>query len=454
MKITKIIIPDNQQFQNFELELTYPELHAKAGKPLDKICFIGRNGTGKSTILQTIANFLSSFENPEDDFDFEQLIIQILFNDKKYFVLPQIETIDNSDIEEKIVYLISAKIEEKKDWVSDLLENELNTTEFENLYKEYIAERFTLAEFKQKVLKNAQTIFSPAESHKNLLLEIDKTPKTDVNEALELFKIQPDFHYISNETVNEFWKYLVFLLKKRDDDFKLFLEANQDETYKQLKQRFEELQPSILKTLAEIWNLILDKTGLFFDFRNANNPVQLNDNLLVYIKLKNTDETIPYNRLSTGIRNFIFRIGHILALNFNRKIENSFLLIDEPENSLFPDFLYDIVTLYRQAAPNSQFFTATHSPLIAAQFEPCERVILDFAYNSKVTARKGQSPEGIDPNNLLQVDFEVRNILGKAAIDKWNEFVDIKQRLKFETSENKKKQLFDQYLKLGKIYNF
>ncbi|MBD0255771.1 MAG: hypothetical protein ICV83_08635 [Cytophagales bacterium] len=45
MKIAKIIIPNFQQFKGFELDVTYPEGHAKAGQPLEKVCFMGRNGT-------------------------------------------------------------------------------------------------------------------------------------------------------------------------------------------------------------------------------------------------------------------------------------------------------------------------------------------------------------------------------------------------------------------------
>ncbi|MCD4664371.1 MAG: ATP-binding protein, partial [Bacteroidales bacterium] len=54
MKISKIIIPNFQQFRNFQLDLTYPENHEKAGQPLDKVCFIGKNATGKTTLLSII----------------------------------------------------------------------------------------------------------------------------------------------------------------------------------------------------------------------------------------------------------------------------------------------------------------------------------------------------------------------------------------------------------------
>ena len=50
MKICKIYIKDFEQFQDIELDFTNPE----TGEPLDKICFIGSNGTGKSKLLHII----------------------------------------------------------------------------------------------------------------------------------------------------------------------------------------------------------------------------------------------------------------------------------------------------------------------------------------------------------------------------------------------------------------
>ncbi|MBL0015713.1 MAG: hypothetical protein IPP17_04565 [Bacteroidetes bacterium] len=49
MKIHKIILKDYQQFKDLEIDLTYPVGHEKAGQPLDKVCFIGQSGTGKTT---------------------------------------------------------------------------------------------------------------------------------------------------------------------------------------------------------------------------------------------------------------------------------------------------------------------------------------------------------------------------------------------------------------------
>ena len=51
MKICNIYIKDYDQFSNVDLDFTDPE----TGRPANKVCFIGRNGTGKSKILKIIS---------------------------------------------------------------------------------------------------------------------------------------------------------------------------------------------------------------------------------------------------------------------------------------------------------------------------------------------------------------------------------------------------------------
>ena len=54
MFINKIEIKNHYQFKDFKIDLTYPAGHKKAGKPLEKVCFIGQSGTGKTTLLEEI----------------------------------------------------------------------------------------------------------------------------------------------------------------------------------------------------------------------------------------------------------------------------------------------------------------------------------------------------------------------------------------------------------------
>lgn len=54
MKIKYFEIEKYNQFKDFKLDLTYPEGHEKAGQALEKVCFIGQSGTGKTTLLELL----------------------------------------------------------------------------------------------------------------------------------------------------------------------------------------------------------------------------------------------------------------------------------------------------------------------------------------------------------------------------------------------------------------
>ncbi|HMR90324.1 MAG TPA: AAA family ATPase [Saprospiraceae bacterium] len=282
-----------------------------------------------------------------------------------------------------------------------------------------------------------------------------------MNDALVYFDKLPYYHIVSDQNVKDFWKMLVYLIKKRDTDQQEFENRpeNLTKTKQQLLDEFELISPKILDKLGKLWNKILEKAGLEFDVENASNPIQLTDNLKAYIVLKGSNQRINYNQLSTGIRNYIFRIGHIFTLYFNRSIDNGFLLLDEPENSLFPDFLFELMETYetlvldKNGKNNTQIFMTTHNPIVAAQFEPWERIILEWKTDGTVKAQKGRTPVGDDPNDILKNDFGLQNLMGKKGIEVWNEYLDLKKELRKSQNGNKN-TLVDKITKIGSAYNF
>ena len=54
MKVTELYIQEYNQFKDFRLDLTYPEGHPKAGQALEKVCFIGQSGTGKTSLIEIL----------------------------------------------------------------------------------------------------------------------------------------------------------------------------------------------------------------------------------------------------------------------------------------------------------------------------------------------------------------------------------------------------------------
>jgi len=170
----------------------------------------------------------------------------------------------------------------------------------------------------------------------------------------------------------------------------------------------------------------------------------------IQLKRKNSSEVIPFDKLSTGTKQIILSLVPLFELNTNQSV----ILVDEPERSLFPDVQQSIIKNYTRLAPNAQFFFATHSPLIAAQFEPFERFILEFDENGKTKIKQGSAPEGDDPNDFLTKDFGLQSVLTEAGLKKWDEFIDLRQKIKFEKNEDTKVNLINDYLEIGTSYNF
>jgi hypothetical protein len=130
------------------------------------------------------------------------------------------------------------------------------------------------------------------------------------------------------------------------------------------------------------------------------------------------------------------------------------VIIDEPENSLYPDFLFDLMAYYERTAPGAQMFFATHSPIVAAQFKPEERFILEFDAERGVVVRRGVTPEGDDPNDVLLKDFAVRTLYGEKGLNSWKRFSELNRLIASASEPATRKALLKEYLEIGKAYNF
>jgi len=464
MKICKIYIRDFQQFKDVELDFTHPE----TGEPLNKICFIGSNGTGKSKLLRLINWLFTSVFTNFGRIGFgtphlvggEAKVIFKIFNknsnllifhfNRNSFIL-QITGMSKGEESHLIQELLSLK----------LVDDFTRSHKYDKLIQSTLSREF----LNDLILKdNAKDllIYSPSENEKIYLMGKDGVPKTNVNEALSLFNNFPFYAEVSPAKVEAFWKLLIYNLRKRAEERDRFenLPVNLKKTKDVLIQEFDSENPKILEHLAKVWNKILNKAGLEFDFEGASNPFQLNDNLLVYARLIYSKETIPYDELSSGVKNFIFRLGHIHSLYFNREIDRGFILIDEPENSLYPDFLFDLVEAYKEVLidkrgqNNTQLFFVTHNPIIAAQFQPYERIILDFDEDGFVSARRGVSPVGDDPNDVLTNDFEMTDLMGPEGKKQWEKYIDLKKTLIKATDTDEKIKIAKEINQIGQSYNF
>ncbi len=447
MKIAWIRIKGFQQFEDTFIDFRHPE----TGEPLDKICLIGRNGTGKSTLLDAIKDLVSlQTDYNHTGLPYQRLAIKVI-NESGNFIV--------GGWSNGVHLFLKDSLETVDDWFDKAFCN--GPLEDSTIANHWFVGDETFSKIKLSNDSGDLLIHCPAESRQNALLLVNDVPKTDLNSALAIFKQQSFLFTVSNQTISDFWKQLIYLIKKRENDREEFEKHpdNINKSKKNLLEEFDVTNPDILKSIADIWNDILGKAKLRFDYENAKRPIQLTENLQAYI-VNNKNERIGYNKLSTGVRNFIFRFGHIKSLYFNREIKRGLLLVDEPENSLFPDFLLNIIEQYEKVTTdkngerNTQMFFATHSPIIAAQFEPHERIILEWNDKGSVSASSGVSPIGDDPNDILYQDFKMTEIVSQKGQEVWKAYLDLKKKLSREKDDVKKKEIAEEILKIGREYKF
>jgi GTPase SAR1 family protein len=428
MKLLKINIESYFHLENLSFDFTYPEGHEKAGKPLDKICIIGQSATGKTSTLEMIKKAISEIESQQLISNSHLFIRNNLtgFELKGYLnfeVCGEALKISDTGITMgtrefthlngagsgeltklidkgiKLVYLSSDII--SKEAISFLNESPINiandnrTTDILH----YLKSESYIYNFNEIETKKAWYIF-----------------------LYEIIEYRKRFTQMASELIN---KGIIGDREKLNSEFDKWAKKNKNP----------------LEKFANYFNPILKKLNLEVDLVNTEYSIP--------IKSKVNQEIIPIENLSTGTKGLLLSMFPLYELDTNDAI----ILIDEPERSLFPDMQIDLIENYKKIAPNAQIIVATHSPFIAASFEPEERFILYFNENGKVEVRPGKSPIGDDPNDILKNDFNVDyyNRFGQEA---YKRYVSLKEQMANENDSKKKKQLLKEVTNLGDEYKF
>lgn len=432
MKISKLHIDQFRHLENLDFDFTYQSGDRK-GQPLDKICFIGQSATGKTGLLEFIykcnLNALNAI-----------LVGNNLFSRLHNFM---------TNMKGEVEFTINDKIFKQKNdsFFYKGLEYKHEKDNFSGLTTDLISS----SEKKDVLYFKANLI-----SDKNL--EIFTKNPIDLIEkhGLNLSEIEIDF--MSREKYGtlfddnadiEIWLFLLTEILNYRKNFtqkisELIHIKNGSVDLSNLGseiQKWQETNPNILEQFAEELNPILKKLNLEVDLVNTEYSIP--------IKNKKNNEIIPIQSTSTGTKGLL--LSFLPLFKFDTK--DSIILIDEPERSLYPDMQMDLMDHYIRLAPEAQFIVATHSPFIAASFEPDERFILHFDEEGKVAVRRGTSPIGDDPNDMLYNDFGI-NYINKYGQEKYQEYLDLKQKIYFETDPKKKEKISEQLEKLGDEYNF
>lgn len=441
LRIRTLKLKSIRQFRDVTLDFTDP----KTGKPLDRICLIGGNGTGKSTILRLLAADAVLGVPSTTPLWVEKLTgsASMFLEFKDGDASACIYGNPNNGRRSQLKWGVRRDPESRGD-----LEEFGELLPFGNSDEQKLWTVF---------LRNSVTAYCPPDSELAPgSSTITDLPSANLDSALTLLKKPPTKFLVGQDKVADFWKLLIALIKDREARLIEYNRRpeNQHRTINEVETEFLAQNPDILKELAVFWVPILLKAGLKFDYEKASQPIQLTDNLKAYIYLAAENAILPYAELSTGIRSFLFRLGHLFTIFRYHSGKGGIVLIDEPENSLYPDFLFDLLGHYERTAPGAQLFFATHSPIVAAQFKPEERFILEFDPDLGVKVRRGVTPEGDDPNDVLLKDFAVRTLYGEKGLASWNRFRELSRLIESESDAKTRKALLKEYLELGRTYNF
>ncbi|MEL6694716.1 MAG: AAA family ATPase [Bacteroidota bacterium] len=367
MKISRIEIENFRQFKDLKLNLTYPEGHEKAGQPLDKICIIGQSGTGKTTLLELISNIDLGFRSGSDN---RNMNVFDLSEECKNLIAPGKLNIDVR-LGDKIYSLSSEDSEEvaRNRFNNDDSQNSNNPLFYILKYSNQSTDDFVRLGFG----KIFYLITLEKEiQRKNSALKNEKSRVEGM--SLNASEI------VTSQSIERSWKRFRYLLNMersilthQKSSLKDQLEEAQskydhqkvEEVSNQIRSLYNILDSEFQKVLSpflDILNLEIDN----------NLDRSINSKLLV-VKTK-SGKILDFDELSSGIRK-VLRVVVFFKVRLPRE---SILLVDEPENSFFPDIQSKLVDLYTSLAKKSQFLFATHSPIIASDFDPWEVIDLEF----------------------------------------------------------------------------
>lgn len=104
--------------------------------------------------------------------------------------------------------------------------------------------------------------------------------------------------------------------------------------------------------------------------------IQLDGTIKIVVNRKDYSSQLDIFKLSSGEKQILTMIGHLIFYEDIFKKEPGVFIIDEPELSLHLAWQEIFIDCIREASPKTQFIIATHSPSIVAKFEETDCVDL------------------------------------------------------------------------------
>lgn len=191
------------------------------------------------------------------------------------------------------------------------------------------------------------------------------------------------------------------------------------------------------KTIGQVIDKVCDDINSIFSIMNLD---------IKLVGLSETSETKPIFRnslgkefdiagLSSGEKQLFLRA---LSLKF-LEVNNSIILIDEPEISLHPEWQRKIIDVYKSIGHNNQLIIATHSPHVIGNITSNElRVMAKDEKGIKLVDNDELSETyGKSIGDILSTTMKLDSLRNDDITDKLNKIYDLLNRNLHDTEEFK-----------------
>lgn len=201
----------------------------------------------------------------------------------------------------------------------------------------------------------------------------------------------------------DFKKYKVETVKKIQDSTEIGIILNSNEMSVNLKEYLVNIHYKDLEdmSIGEKPYRIEKFRKLYNSFFEEKEFIGVKDFEPLF-KIKATDETHSADELSAGEKQIFFRGGSLLQMNLN----NSIILIDEPELSLHPEWQQKILDFYKSIGEGNQIIIATHSPHIISSCKKEEVIVLDRCDGKTVVKNDIEETNKLDTLTEVLVEVE------------------------------------------------